>query len=95
MAVFGRQMTIQMDSGGEWGDDLRAAFCAERNIHLQFQGKGAHPWILERRNGFTRGSYTRLAADGRSPSLAILNEIQFGLTAVRVPRLIGWFWGSI
>ena len=31
----------------------------ERRIKLQFQGGGAHPWILERRNGLARGIYNR------------------------------------
>ena len=34
----------------------------ERRIQLVLQGVGAHPWILERRNGLARGIHNRLKA---------------------------------
>ena len=36
-------------------------------IKMVCQEAGAHPWILERRNGLARGIYSRLKA-GRFPS---------------------------
>ena len=50
IAVFGEPRINQMDEGGEWGNDLRA----DRYVMLQYQGAGAPPWILERRNGPAR-----------------------------------------
>ena len=46
--VFGRPETTQMDLAGELGNGMWAALCPVRNIRSQFQGKGAHPWLVER-----------------------------------------------
>ena len=44
-----------MDEGGERKKELWAELRSERRIKLVFEGAGAHPWILERRDGFVRG----------------------------------------
>ena len=41
-----------------------------------FMGFGAHPWLLERRNGLARGIFNRLIEDDRFPSGQILGEVQ-------------------
>ena len=46
--------------GGEWKKGLWRDLCVEPRIKLVIQGVGAHPWILERRNGLARGIYNRL-----------------------------------
>ena len=51
----------------------------ERRIQLVFQGAGAHPWILERRNGVGRGIYNRLKADRFYAASQILTEAQWCL----------------
>ena len=61
--VFGAPRSLHLDEGGEWKDELWRDLCVERRIKLVFQGVGAHPWILERRNGLARGIYSRLQAD--------------------------------
>ena len=43
--------------------DLRANLCAGRRIKVQFQGVGAPPWLVERRNGLAGGIYNRLVRD--------------------------------
>ena len=43
---------------------------------------GAHPWVLERRNGLTRGNYDRVAADDRSSGIRVLAEAQWRLNAL-------------
>ena len=63
MGVFGAPKSLHLDEGGEWGNELWRDLCAERRIKLVFRGAGAHPWILERRNGPARGIYNRLRAD--------------------------------
>ena len=59
LAVVGRAFladkSIQMEDGGEWENEIWPDLRAERRIALQFQGAGAHPWHLERRNGLARG----------------------------------------
>ena len=69
-----------MDSGGEWRTEVWADSCSERNIRLQFRGKGARPWVLERRNGFARGIYNRLRGKGRFVDRAIIEEAQYCLS---------------
>ena len=54
-----------MDSGGECEKEVWTGLRSEPNVRLQFQGKGAHPWMLERRNGLARDIYYRLH-EGRS-----------------------------
>ena len=46
--------------------------CADRYIKLQYQGVGAQPWILERRNGLARGIYGR----------QLISDVQFCLGAM-------------
>ena len=56
IAVRGRPETIQMDEGGEWGNEVRADFRSVRSIKLQFPvGAGALPRLLGRRNCLARG----------------------------------------
>ena len=54
----------------------------ERRIKLVFQGAGAHPWILERRNALARGIYTRLKADRYYTGPQILAEAQWCLNTL-------------
>ena len=63
VGIFGPPRAIQMDEGGEWKNDLWRDLCVERRIKLVSQGVGAHPWILERRNGLAPGIYNRLKED--------------------------------
>ena len=65
-----------MESGGEWKHGVRKDFCSERNVRLQFQGKGVHPWTLERRKLLARGIFNRLHEGGRFVDRAILNEVR-------------------
>ena len=69
MGVFGAPKSLHLDEGGEWKNDLWRDLCVGRRIKLVFQGGGAHPWILERRNGLARGIYNRLKA-GRRPQMS-------------------------
>ena len=71
-----------MDEGGEWKNDLWVDFCADRYVKLLFQGVGAHPWILERRNGLARGIYNRMISDGRFSGRQLITEVQFCLNAM-------------
>ena len=80
ITVLGTSRAARMHEGGEWGREICTDFCSEQNIHLQFQGKGAHPWLPERRNGLSRGIYLRPAADGRFFDWAKLDDVH-----VRVP----------
>ena len=70
-----------MDEGGKWKHEIWTDLRAERRIELQFRGAGAHPWILERRNGLARGIYSRLV-DDRFASRQILSEVQWGLNTL-------------
>ena len=78
----GRPSTIRMYAGGEWGNGIPLDSSTGRNIRLQFQGKGANPWLLGRRNGFARGIYNRRAADGHFSTCATLNEVQLPSTPI-------------
>ena len=49
---------------------------------MQFQGLGAHPWILQRRNGLARGIYYRLVTDARFSGGQISAEVQWRLNTV-------------
>ena len=71
-----------MDECGEWKNELWADFCAGRRIKLQFQRVGAHPWLLERRDGPARGIYNRLIGDDRLLNKTILAEVQWCLNAM-------------
>ena len=76
IAAFGRHRALQVEARGEWKNEIRTDLWAAGETRLQFQGKSARPWLLERRNGPARGINNRLAAGDRFPSLAIFNEAQ-------------------
>ena len=86
MPVFGRPRTTRIDGAGEWENEIRADFRAERSISLQLQGKGAPPWVLERRKGIARGIYNRSVASDRFPSRSIIGEVQYFLNAMLIHR---------
>ena len=65
IAVFSKPRAIHMGEEGERNNELRVDFRADRYIEVHFQGAGAHPRILERRDGLARGIYNRRKADGR------------------------------
>ena len=65
-----------------WENEVWTDYCSERCIKLLFQGAGAHPWLLERRNGLARGIYNRLVEDDRFSSEEILGEVQWRLNAM-------------
>ena len=69
-------------NGGEWKNDLWRDLCVDRRITQIFQGVGAHPWILERRNGLARGIYNRLKADRYYTGPQILAEAQWRLNTL-------------
>ena len=71
-----------MDEGGEWRHEVWTELRSERRIKLLLQGVGAHPWILERRNGLARGIYNRLEEDDRFPGGQILAEAQWCLNTL-------------
>ena len=68
-----------MEEGGKWGNEVWAGRVSYRRIKFHLQGAGAHPWILERRSGLARGSYSRLVADGRFLSKQSVSEVQWCL----------------
>ena len=43
---------------------------------------GAHPWLLERRNGLARGIYNRLIEDDRFSNKTIPSEVQWRLNTM-------------
>ena len=67
---------------GATGRRIWTYFCAERRIKLLSQGVGAHPWILERRNGLARGSFNRLSENDRYSGRQILAEAQWRLNTM-------------
>ena len=82
LGIFGPPKSIQMDEGGERQDEIWTDSCAERCIKLQFQGAGAHPWLLERRNWPARGIYNRLVEDDRFSCGQIPSEAQWCLREI-------------
>ena len=70
-----------MTFGGE--NDVWRVFCAERNIHFQFQGKGAHAWMSELSDCLARGIHCCPSADGPFPDRATLYEVRFRLDTSR------------
>ena len=54
---------------------------SERGVRLEFQGAGAPPWILVRRNGLARGVHNRLATDGRYCGKRVSSEAEWHLDA--------------
>ena len=83
LGTFGPPKRIQMDEGGEWKNEIRMDFCAERRLKLQFQEVGAHLWLLGRRNGLARGIYNRPIEDDRFSYTTILSEVQWCLNTMR------------
>ena len=79
-----------MGEGGKLGNEICADFCAKRRIKFQFQGVGARPWLLGRRNCFARGIYARLAAGDRSSGQRILSEVQWRLNASLSAGQLAW-----
>ena len=71
-----------MESGVEKKNEVWADVSWTRGVHLQFQGEGVHPWMLECCNGLALGIYSRLPADGEHSERAISNEVQFRLSAM-------------
>ena len=68
--------------GGLWEDEIRTGSFPERQIKLEFQVKGARPWLRERRSGLARRSYNRLAADDLFASKSILGAALYCLNAL-------------
>ena len=65
---------------------MREDFSTGRRSRLQFQGVGAHPWLLEGRNGLARGIYNRPATDDRGSSKQILTGVQHFPDSLLSPR---------
>ena len=97
LSVFGQPKGIQLDEGGEWKNEIWLDLCSDRRVKLQFQGVGAHPWMLERRNGLARGIYNRIREGGRFSGRQILSEVQWRLNALisaggfSAYRMVFWF----
>ena len=62
-----------MDEGG---------FLREGVLSSSFEGAGARPRLLERRNGLDHGIYNRWAADGCVSSRQILSEVYWRLSTL-------------
>ena len=56
--------------------------CSERMIRLKSQGTGAHPRIVERRNGLAHGIHNRLVADYRCSDKQISPKVQWCLNTL-------------
>ena len=82
IGVVGPPVSIQMDEYEECENELRTDLRSDRRIKLLFQGVGARPWILERRNGFARGTYNRLKEDDQDLGKQIPAEVQRRLNAL-------------
>ena len=78
---------VPTDEGKKRKNEIRTDFRTERRIKLQFQGVGAHPWLLERRNGLAGGIYNRLIEDDRFSNTTFLAEVQWHLNAM--PSAVG------
>ena len=61
----GQPRRLQIDGGGNWKHEVWTDSCSGGHIRLQFQGKGAHPRMSERRDGLARGTLHRLLGGGR------------------------------
>ena len=72
--VFGHPVSIQLGEGSEWENELSAELRSDRRIKLLSQGVGAHPWILGRRSGLSRGIFYRLKGGDRFSSKQIPAE---------------------
>ena len=82
VASSGSWRQCEWMDGGEEGNEISTRFCPERNVALQFQRKGGHPWLLRRRNGPARWRPT----SGWRRTIA--GEVQFRLNAVAGHRSI-------
>ena len=71
-----------MAAGGGRANEIRAGFSPGRRSKHQYQGVGALPWLLERRDGLDRGIYRRPTADGRFSSKQIPPEAQWRLNTL-------------
>ena len=71
-----------MDEGGGWKNEIWTGPCVERQIKVQFRGVGAHPWLLEGRNGLVRGISQRLCGDDWFLNTKTPFEAQRRLSAV-------------
>ena len=80
--VFGIPKSLHLGEGGERKNDLWRDLCVGRRIKLVLQGAGAHPWILERRDGLARGSYNRLKADRVFSGSQISTKAQWCLNSM-------------
>ena len=80
--MFGPSFSIQIDGGGEWKNELCAELRSERRIRVLYRGVGAHPWVLGRRNGLTRGIYNRLKGGDRFSGKQILAGAQWRLSTL-------------
>ena len=76
LGAFGPPKCIQTDEGGERQNEIWTDSCAARRVKLKFQGVGARPWLLGRRNGWVQGVYNRLIGDNRFSNTTILAEAQ-------------------
>ena len=65
ITVSGEPRRLQIDSGGDWKHEVWTDLCSGGHIRLQFQGKGAHPRMSERRDGLAHGTLHRLLGGGR------------------------------
>ena len=63
LGAFGPPKSIQMDEGGEWKNEIWLDYCSDRRIKLISQGVGAHPWLLERRNGLARSVFPQQSSE--------------------------------
>ena len=95
IGVFGEAQGIQTDEGGEWQNEVWPDFRSDPRIELQFQGVGAHTWILERRKGVARGVYDRSVADGHFSGEQIFAEAQCSLAnLISGGWFLDWFWNQ-
>ena len=69
---------MKMRAQSSWMTELRS----DRRMKMLFQGAGAHPWILGRRNGLARGIYNRLKEDDRFSAKRAPAGVQWPLNAL-------------
>ena len=82
VGVFGPPKCLHLDEGVN-GKMISGETCVW-NVALNWfsRGEGAHPWILERRNGLARGIYNRLKEDRHYTGPRILAEVQWCLNTL-------------
>ena len=76
IAVFGRPKFVRMDERGDWQADFQTDLRTKRCENLQFQGAGAHKWLLRRHNGQARGIHNSSVADDRFPCEQTSTEVR-------------------